>query len=120
MNKYKKLNKREMNLDYALERKLEREFNDFKKGLNKLPKDKIIEKAYEITSKEEIKDTLINMDLHDLEKEIIFLQEDVLNEFYHDWLDCDVPLGESMQDSIRDSIAIMTRYMGKRRLPKER
>ena len=120
MNKYKKLNKREMNLDYALERKLEREFNDFKKGLNKLPKDKIIEKAYEITSKEEIKDMLINMDLHDLEKEIIFLQEDVLNEFYHDWLDCDVPLGESMQYCIEESVATLTKYMGKKNNLKER
>ena len=50
MNKNKNLNKRKINLDYELERKLEREFNNFKKDLNKLPKNKIIEKAYEITS----------------------------------------------------------------------
>ena len=116
----KNLNKRKINLDCELERKLEREFNNFKKDLNKLPKNKIIEKAYEITSKEEIKDTLINMDLHELEKEIIVLQEDVLNEFYHDWLDCDVPLGESMQYCIEESVATLTKYMGKKNNQKER
>ena len=51
-DEYERLNV--IDLDLALETKLEREFNYFKKGLKKLPKSKIIEKAYEITSKEEI------------------------------------------------------------------
>ena len=84
MNKYEDLYKRGIidakeyenikviDLDLALETKLEREFNHFKKGLKKLPKNKIINKAYEITAKEEIKDTLINMELHDAEKEMLF------------------------------------------------
>ena len=37
-----------VDLDLALETMLEREFNHFKKGLKKLPKGKIIEKAYEL------------------------------------------------------------------------
>ena len=69
---------------------------------------------------EEIKDTLINMDLHDAEKEMLFYQDDILNEFYHDWLDCDVPLGESMQYCIEESIATLTKYMGKKNISKER
>ena len=109
-----------VDLDLALETMLEREFNHFKKGLKKLPKGKIIEKAYELICKEEIKEELKYMELHDVEKELMIIRGNVLDEFFKDWLDCDVPLGESMQDSIRDSIAIMTRYMGKRNLPKER
>ena len=132
MNKYEELYKRGIidakeyenikviDLDLALETKLEREFNHFKRGLKKLPKNKIIDKAYEITAKEEIKDTLINMELHDAEKEILFMQDDVLNEFYHDWLDCDVPLGDSMQYCIEESIATLTKYMGKKSISKER
>lgn len=108
---YKRI--KNVDLDLALQTKLEREFNHFKKGLKKLPKNKIIEKAYEITSKEEIKDTLINMDLHKTEKEILFLQDDILNEFYHDWLDCDIPLGDSMKYCIEDSIITLTKYIDK-------
>ena len=63
-----------VDLDLALETKLEREFKAFKKDLKKLPKNKIIDKAYELTAKEEIKDTLINMDLYDAEKEMLFYQ----------------------------------------------
>ena len=132
MNKYEELYKRGIidakeyenikviDLDLALETKLEREFNHFKRGLKKLPKNKIINKAYEITAKEEIKDTLINMELHDAEKEMLFYQDDILNEFYHDWLDCDVPLGDSMQYCIEESIATLTKYMGKKNISKER
>lgn len=127
MNKYDELYKRGIidsnelekikviDMDLALQIKLEREFKHFKKGLKKLPKSKIIEKAYEITSKEEIKDILINMDLHDAEKEMLFYQDDILNEFYHDWLDCDVPLGDSMQYCVEESIATLTKYMGKKK-----
>lgn len=109
-----------IDLDLALETKLEREFKAFKKDLKKLPKNKIIDKAYEITAKEEIKDALINMDLHDAEKEMLFYQDDILNEFYHDWLDCDVPLGDSMQYCIEESIATLTKYIGKKMSSKER
>ena len=109
-----------VDLDDALETMLERELKHFKKGLKRLPKGKIIDKAYELVCKETIKEELEYMELDDVEKELMLIRGNILNEFYHDWLDCDVPLGESMQDSIRDSIAIMTRYMGKSRLPKER
>ena len=109
-----------VDLDLALETKLKREFKAFKKDLKKLPKKKIIDKAYELISKEEIKDTLLNMDLHEAEKEMLFYQDDVLNEFYHDWLDCDVPLGDSMQYCIEESVATLTKYMGKKISSKER
>lgn len=132
MNKYEMLYKRGtidnkeyeninvIDLDSALETKLEKEFKYFKKSLKKLPKNKIIDKAYEITAKEEIKDTLINMNLHDTEKEMLFLQDDILNEFYHDWLDCDVPFGDSMQNCIEESVATLTKYMNKKNKPLER
>lgn len=109
-----------IDLDLALETKLEREFNHFKKGLKKLPKNKILEKAYELVCKEEIKEELKYMQLHDAEKEIIFMQDDVLNEFYHDWLNEDTTLGESMQNSISESIATLTRYIGKKNSQRER
>ena len=103
-----------VDLDDALETMLERELKYFKKGLKRLPKGKIIDKAYELVCKEEIKEELKYMELHDAEKEMMLIQGDILDEFYKDWLDCDVTLGESMQNSIEESIATMTRYMGRR------
>ena len=104
-----------IDLDLALETMLEREFNQFKRGLKKLPKGKIIEKAYELICKEEIKEELKYMELHDAEKEMMLIQGDILDEFYKDWLNEDAQLGESMQNSISESIGMLTRYMGKMR-----
>ena len=104
-----------IDLDDALETMLEREFNQFKRGLKKLPKGKIIEKAYELICKEEIKEELKYMELHDAEKEMMLIQGDILDEFYKDWLNEDAQLGESMQNSISESIGMLTRYMGKMR-----
>ena len=109
-----------VDLDNALETMLEREFNYFKKGLKKLPKGKIIEKAYELVCKEEIKEELKYMELHDAEKEMMIIQGDILDEFYHDWCNEDSNLGESMQNSIGNSLAMLTRYMGKMRGQRER
>ena len=60
-------------------------------------------------SKEEIK----NMDLYDKEIIIMTEQKDLLNEFYHDWLDTDVPLGEALRNTLEESVAIITRYYNK-------
>ena len=109
-----------VDLDLALETMLEREFNHFKKGLKKLPKGKIIDKAYELVCKEEIKEELKYMELHDAEKEMMIIQGDILDEFYRDWLNEDSTLGESMQNSIGESLGMLTRYMGKMKYFKER
>lgn len=109
-----------IDLDLALETMLEREINHFKKGLKKLPKGKIIDKAYELICKEEIKEELKYMELYDEEKKMMLIQGDILDEFYKDWLNEDTQLGESMQNSISESIGMLTRYMGKMRGQKER
>ena len=96
---------KDFSIDSFLERVLENEFEEFKRETLKKSKEEIFESAYEITSKEEIKDTLKYMNLHRAEKEMLILQDDILNEFYHDWLDDDTPLGESMRPCIEESIA---------------
>ncbi len=101
-------------LDSTLERVLENEFEEFKRETLKKSKEEIFESAYEITSKEEIKDNLKYMNLHRAEKEMLILQDDILNEFYHDWLDDDTPLGDSMKPCIGESIAVLTKFIGKR------
>lgn len=110
LEEYKRKNGEIIDLDIAFEDKLEKEFIDYCNRLLKKDKNTIINSAYEKIVKEEIKDELKNMDLHDKEKECMLLQEDLLNEFYHYWLDCDTPLGESLRDNLQESIAVLTRY----------
>ena len=116
MNKYEILYKRglisyeeyqEKSLQLALyvqfEDKLNKELKQFKKNLKKKSKNEIMDKAYELTCKEEIKQELLNLD--DNKKEFLFLQnEDVLNEFYSNWLKYDSPLSDSIRDSIDETI----------------
>jgi hypothetical protein len=79
----------------------------------KKPKDEIIDRAYEMVCKEGIKDELLSMPIDDKERAILVDTDNVLEEFYRDWLDFDVPLTDSMRDSIEDSIASATKYYGK-------
>ena len=116
MNKYEILYKRgiisyeeyqEKSLQLALyvqfEDKLNKELKQFKKNLKKKSKNEIMDKAYELTCKEEIKQELLNLD--DNKKEFLFLQnEDILNEFYSNWLKYDSPLSDSIRDSIDETI----------------
>lgn len=101
---------KELKEQVKLEEKLENEFKHFCSKTKTKSPDEIIQSAYEITVKEEIKDSLKNMDLFPLEVKALLKQKDILNEFYHDWLNVDTPLGEVLENSIEESIAMVTRY----------
>lgn len=103
-----------------LNEKLEKEFKEFCEMMKTKTPEEIIERAYEITVKEELKDEIVNMDLHDKEIEIMLGHNDLLTEFYHDWLDCDTPLGESLRENLQESVAIITRYYENKPKDKER
>lgn len=116
---YKKLAERQNNrgnikdLTEILNQKLEREFKDFCDKMEEKKPKEIVKKAYEITVKEELKEEIKNMRLEEKEKAIMIDQNDLLTEFYHDWLNTDIPLGESLRDTLEDSVAMITRYYGK-------
>ena len=101
-------------LSKDFEEKLDKEFNELCEGLQQKTPKEIIDRDYEITVKEEIKEELKYMDLHDKEKFIMFGQKNLLDEFYHDWLDTDVPLGDVLEDTLEESIANMTRYANRK------
>jgi len=114
-NKTRNLKKKRFSIDKALADKLDREFKDYCQNLLKKDKQIILNSAYEITVKEEIKDAIKHMNLYDQEKEMMLLQDNVLNEFYHDWLDCDTPLSEVLEDCLSESVATLTKYIGVRK-----
>ena len=95
--------KTQLALDIQFEDKLNKELNQFKKALKRKSKNEIMNKSYELTCKEEIKYELLNLDND--KKEFLYLQDkDLLNEFYEDWLKFDVPLVDSMRDSIGETL----------------
>ena len=116
MDKYENLYKRglisyeeyqEKSLQLALyvqfEDKLNKELKQFKKTLKRKSKNEIMDTAYELTCKEEIKQELLNLD--DDKKEFLYLQkEDILSEFYNAWLKYDSSLSDSIRDSIDETI----------------
>lgn len=110
----KKAQQENINFDInkALEDKLDREFKEFCKELMKKDKSVILERAYEITVKEELKEELKNMSLHMAEKEMLFLQDDILNECYQEWLKCDASLGESLRECLGDTVSTLTKHIG--------
>lgn len=96
-----------------LSKKLDEEYKKLCSDLKLKSKEEIIDRAYELTVKEELKEEIKNMDLFDKEIIIMMEQQDLLDEFYHDWLDTDVPLGEVLRDTIEESLASITRYYKK-------
>lgn len=112
-NKYIKTTKK-IDSENALNYFLESEFDDFKEDIIQKSKKEIFDRAYEITAKMEIKDSIKHMNLHRAEKEMLILQDNILDDIYQDWLKDDTPLGSSMENSIERSIDILTKHIGKK------
>ncbi len=99
-----------------LDEKLEREYTKFCNTLKTKSPEEIIDKAYELTVKRELKDEIKALSWHDKEMAIMIDQVDLLDEFYHDWLNTDIALGDVLIDSLEDSVSMLTRYYGKQNL----
>lgn len=112
-NKYIKTSKK-IDSENALNYFLESEFDDFKEDIIQKSKKEIFDRAYEITAKMEIKDLIKHMNLHRAEKEMLILQDNILDDIYQDWLKEDTPLGSSMENSIERSIDVLTKHIGKK------
>lgn len=102
----------EVNLDEGFYNKLDNELKEFYENLLEKGKEEILNSAYEITVKEQIVDILKDMNLHEIEKEILFLRDDLLAELYQDWLHYDATLKEPITDSVDKSISAILRNLG--------
>ena len=102
----------EINLDEGFYNKLENELKEFHENLLEKGNGEILNSAYEITVKEQIVDILKDMNLHEVEKEVLFLRDDLLTELYQDWLHYDATLKEPITDSVDKSISTILRNLG--------
>ena len=103
----------------AIVKKVTKEFADFKNKLLELPKELIIEKAYEIAVKQEFVDELEYSDLYIEEKQALLKRDHLLDEFYNDWLDCDGRLSEALDYSFDETVTYLTRYYNDQKKQKE-
>ena len=100
-------------LQGELAEKLEKEYERYKENLLTKTKEEILERNYETTVKQEIVDILSYSDLDDCEIKVLLEEDDILTEFYQDWLDCDTPLYASMEYCVQDSVDIVLRCYNK-------
>lgn len=103
-----------------LEIKLDKEFDTYKENLLQKTPEKILDKSYETAVKEEMKEGLKLMEFFPEELSAMLKTDNILDEFYHDWLDCDIQLNEVLDVSLEESVAMLTRYYDKTNLSKER
>ena len=98
---------KEQKLKMDLNEKVEREYASFKKELEQKTPKEIIEKAYELVVKQEIKDELKEKNLTKDELKALLKEKDLLSECYEDWRNSDGRLGEVISYTIDDSIEII-------------
>lgn len=100
--------------------KLEKELKEFKKELIQKTPEEIIERAYEITVKEEIIGEIKEYELDKIEKRALLKEKNLLEEFYQNWRNVDGRLGEILSSSIIDEIEIITNDYEKKVVKKDR
>ncbi len=74
-----------MNNKEKLNKKIEKEYTNFIDSMEKKSNKEIINSAYEIVVKEEIKNNLENVSLGKFQTETLLKQANLLNEFYKRW-----------------------------------
>lgn len=107
-------------LNLKLSEKLGKEYDDFCKEIMTKDKQEVFDRADEIAIKGEIKNTLEELDLFDEEKEVIISQDNVLSDFYNDWIHSSTPLGDVLRCSLEDTIKILMKYKKKENIEYER
>lgn len=110
----------EDNLYVKLGQKLDKEMIDFRKDIKEKGVDYAIDKAYEITVKNEIKDCILyDKNLSKDEIKALLSRRDLLDETYHDWLKDDGNLREGLNYTLDNSIESITNDYQKGRKNRE-
>ncbi len=104
---------KEQRLKMELNEKVEQEYATFKKDLEQKSPKEIIEKAYELVVKEQIKDELKEKNLIENELKALLKEKDLLSECYEDWKDSDGKLGEIISYTIDDTIELIEQEYNK-------
>ena len=96
-------------MEKNLYKKLENELKDFKVLIREKGVDYAIDRAYELTVKQEIIDSIkFDSILSKTEIKALLSRENLLNELYDDWLSTDGNMREHINFLVDDSIRFIT------------
>ena len=84
--------------------KLEKEQDEYKEKVREKGVDYAIEKAYEISSRQEIIDCINTIDIEPKAIKALLKTENVLDDFYDEWLNIDGNLYETFEYAIEIKI----------------
>lgn len=88
--------------------KIEKELQDFKDDIKKEGVDYAIDRAYELTAKQEIIDVIeYDLNLSKAEIKALLSRDCLLDELYQDWLDFDGHMREEINYSVDKSLRII-------------
>ena len=96
-------------MEDRLYEKLENEMKKFKANIKENGVDYAIDKSYELTTKQEIIDSIqFDRELSKTEIKALLSRENVLDELYDDWLSFDGNMREHINYSVDKSLNIIT------------
>ena len=91
-------------LKEKLREKLDGEYKMFLEELKKESFETIVERAYEIMSKQEIKDYIESKNLDESNIKALLKHNDILKDLYSEWLKTDGNFYSAMEDTINERI----------------
>lgn len=96
-------------MEDKLYKKLEDELKEFKAEMKEKGVDYAIDRAYELTTKQEIIDSIqFDYSLSKTEIKALLSRENVLDELYDDWLSFDGNMREHINYSVDKSLNLIT------------
>lgn len=101
-------------LKEELIKKLDEEYKKFLEELREEPFETIIEKSYEIMSKQEIKDYIEYQNLDERKIKALLKQDEILEDFYDEWLGADGNFYSAMEYILDDRIKELTEEYSKK------
>ena len=100
--------------------KLEQEYKDFCERMKQKTKEELIQSAYEIVVKEEIRDEIKNYtNLDSFKLKALIKHRDIIDEIYWQWKKEDSRLGEVLENSINETIEIIVEDYEKKKSEKD-
>lgn len=91
-------------LEQKFHSKIDKEYNMFIQDISKKETNVIIDRAYEIVSKEIIKDKLENQEFDEKELTALLKNENILDECYDEWMDTDANFGELIEYAVDERV----------------
>ena len=96
-------------MEDKLYQKLENELKDFKTKMKENGVDYAIDRAYELTTTQEIIDSIeFDHDLSNTQINALLSRENILDELYDDWLSFDGNMRENINYSVDESLNLIT------------